>query len=298
MKSQKIICFGEILWDLFPDGKKLGGAPFNVASSLKNLGADVEFISRIGNDSLGKELLMKVKNHGVSISHIQKDAIYSTGEVQVKLDSSGVAQYEISKDAAWDFIEVLPETIEMVRSASAFIFGSLIARSKSFEALNFFLKVSKFRVFDLNLRPPFYNQSLLFQLMQQSDMLKFNDEELYKIANDMESPFNSMNQHIEFIVKKTNVNIICVTMGKYGAVLYHKGDWFYNSGYKVKVVDTVGAGDAFLATLVNGLVKNEPLQKTINYACAMGALVANNSGANPNITESELKSFVENSNEN
>ena len=107
-----------------------------------------------------------------------------------------------------------------------------------------------------------------------------------------------MNQHIEFIVKKTNVNIICVTKGKYGAVLYHKGDWFYNSGYKVKVVDTVGAGDSFLATLVNGLVKNEPLQKTINYACAMGALVANNSGANPNITESELKSFVENSNEN
>ena len=295
MKSQKIICFGEILWDLFPDGKKLGGAPFNVASSLKNLGADVEFISRIGNDSLGKELLIKVKNHGVSISHIQKDVIYSTGEVQVNLDSNGIAQYKISEDAAWDFIKALPETVKMVRTASAFIFGSLIARSNSFEALNSFLKVSKFRVFDLNLRPPFYNQSLLFQLMLQSDMLKFNDEELYKIANNMESPFNSMNQHIEFIAKKTNVNIICVTKGKYGAVLYHKGDWFYNSGYKVKVVDTVGAGDSFLATLVNGLVEDEPLQKTIDYACAMGALVANYSGANPNITKSELKSFVENS---
>jgi fructokinase len=295
MKSQKIICFGEILWDLFPDGKKLGGAPFNVASSLKNLGADVEFISRIGNDSLGKELLIKVKNHGVSISHIQKDVIYGTGEVQVNLDSNGIAQYKISEDAAWDFIKALPETVKMVRTASAFMFGSLISRSTSFEALNSFLKVSKFRVFDLNLRPPFYNQSLLFQLMLQSDMLKFNDEELYKIANDMESPFNSMNQHIEFIAKKTNVNIICVTKGKYGAVLYHKGDWFYNSGYKVKVVDTVGAGDSFLATLVNGLVEDEPLQKTIDYACAMGALVANYSGANPNITKSELKSFVENS---
>ena len=102
-----------------------------MASSLKNLGADVEFISRIGNDSLGKELLMKVKNHGVSISHIQKDAIYSTGEVQVNLNSSGVAQYEISKDAAWDFIEVLPETIEMVRSASAFIFGKLLTPKTS-----------------------------------------------------------------------------------------------------------------------------------------------------------------------
>ena len=102
MKSQKIICFGEILWDLFPDGKKLGGAPINVASSLKNLGADVEFISRIGNDSLGKELLMKVKNHGVSISHIQKDAIYSTGEVQVNLkeiislwDRLGIAFFQL-----------------------------------------------------------------------------------------------------------------------------------------------------------------------------------------------------------
>ena len=92
----------------------------------------------------------------------------------------------------------------------------------------------------------------------------FNDEELYKIANDMESPFNSVNQHIEFIVKKTNVNIICVTKGKYGAVLYHKGDWFYNSGYKVKVVDTVGAGDAFLATLVNGLVKNDLISFSLN----------------------------------
>ena len=295
---QKIVCFGEILWDLFPDGKKLGGAPLNVAISLKYLGADVEFVSRIGDDPLGMELLKKVESHGVSTKFLQKDTTYCTGKVQVNLDSKGIAQYKISKDAAWDFIEAQPEALKMVSNASAFIFGSLIARAKSIEALYSFLKVSKFRVFDLNLRAPFYNQQLLFQLMQQSDVLKFNDKELYKIANEMGSPFYSIENHIEFIAKKTKTKIICITKGKYGAVLYHKGDWYSNSGYEVEVIDTVGAGDSFLATLVNGLIEKQPHQKTIDRSCAMGALVASRSGANPVIFEDDLKNLMSNAVEN
>ncbi len=292
MKSKKIVCFGEILWDIFDDGKKLGGAPFNVASSLKSLGADVEFVSRIGNDSLGKELLKKVESHGVSTIYLQEDPLYLTGKVYVNLDSKGLAKYEIVQDAAWDFIEALPKTIKMISSASAFVFGSLIARAKSFEALIFFLKVSRFSIFDLNLRPPFYNQSLLLHLMNESDMLKFNDDELYIIANGLKSPYNSIDENIEFIAKKTNTDIICVTKGKNGAVLYHHGEWFYNYGYKVKVKDTVGAGDSFLATLINGLIEKKPLQKTIDHACAMGALVASSFGANPAISMNDLYSLV------
>ena len=292
MKSNKIICFGEILWDIFEDGKKLGGAPFNVTNSLKDLGADVEFISRIGKDFLGNEILKELKSRGVSTIFLQEDPIYPTGKVTVSIDSDGSAKYEIDNDSAWDYIEKEAKTLKMVSDASAFVFGSLIARAKSFEALNSFLKVSKFSIFDINLRPPFYNQSLLIDLMNKSDMLKFNDEELDIIANGLESPFNSIDKNIEFIAERTKTKIICVTKGKYGAVLYHHGDWFYNNGYRVKVKDSVGAGDSFLATLINGLIEKEPLQKTIDYACAMGALVANSFGANPTISMNDLESFI------
>lgn len=292
MKSNKIICFGEILWDIFEDGKKLGGAPFNVTNSLKDLGADVEFISRIGKDFLGNEILKELKSRGVSTIFLQEDPIYPTGKVTVSIDSDGSAKYEIDNDSAWDYIEKETKTVKMVSDASAFVFGSLIARAKSFEALNSFLKVSKFSIFDINLRPPFYNQSLLIDLMNKSDMLKFNDEELDIIANGLESPFNSIDKNIEFIAERTKTKIICVTKGKYGAVLYHHGDWFYNNGYRVIVKDSVGAGDSFLATLINGLIEKEPLQKTIDYACAMGALVANSFGANPTISKNDLESFI------
>jgi fructokinase len=263
-----------------------------VTNSLKDLGADVEFISRIGKDFLGNEILKELKSRGVSTIFLQEDPIYPTGKVTVSIDSDGSAKYEIDNDSAWDYIEKEAKTVKIVSNASAFVFGSLIARAKSFEALNSFLKVSKFSIFDINLRPPFYNQSLLIDLMNKSDMLKFNDEELDIIANGLESPFNSIDKNIEFIAEKTKTKIICVTKGKYGAVLYHHGDWFYNNGYKVIVKDSVGAGDSFLATLINGLIEKEPLQKTIDYACAMGALVANSFGANPTISENDLESFI------
>ena len=294
MNPKTIVCFGEILWDLFPEGKRLGGAPFNVANSLRNLGVEVQFISSIGNDSLGEEILAEVRIQGMSTDYIQRDPNHKTGTVHVNLDDKGSAQYKISKDAAWDFILAHPTTIELVANSSAFVFGSLIARGFSFKALNRFLDVAQFRVFDLNLRPPFYSQGLLNDLMQKAELLKFNDEELYQIAAALDSPFHTMDQHIEFIAKQTQTEIICVTKGKYGAVLYYKGDWFYNSGYKIEVQDTVGAGDSFLAILTYGLIEKKSIQDTLNRACAMGALVAGSTGANPKISESDLIAFIDN----
>lgn len=296
MTSNTIVCFGEVLWDLFPEGKKVGGAPFNVASSLKSLGAEVRFISRVGNDTLGEELLAAVHAQGIVTDQIQRDSKHKTGVVHVILDSKGSAHYEIEEDAAWDFIVAQPETIALVANSPAFIFGSLIARGFSLEALNTFLGVAQFRVFDLNLRPPFYSLSLLKDLMQQSEMLKFNDEELYELAAALDSPFHALDQHIEFIAKQTQTEIICVTKGKFGAVLYHYGEWFYNSGYQIEVRDTVGAGDSFLATLVQCLLEKRPRKNALDRACAMGALVAGSSGANPKISERDLITFMGNSN--
>ncbi len=292
MDSKVICCFGEILWDLFPDGKKLGGAPFNVASSLKDLGAEVYFLSSIGNDTLGDEILSHFRTKNIPEDYLQVDTVHPTGKVLVSLDENGSAQYEIENDAAWDFIKTTPAALKLIGESDAFVFGSLIARGFSYKALNEFLKVSNYNVFDLNLRPPFYNDRLIIDLMTQAQLLKFNDDELYLVAKILDSPFHSMDQHIEFIANATGSTCICVTKGMFGAVLYQNGEWFYNSGYKIKVKDTVGAGDSFLATLVYGIVNNNELQTTLNRACAMGALVAASPGANPNISESDLNIFM------
>ena len=292
MNSNKIICFGEILWDIFPAGKMLGGAPFNVAASIHALGGNVQLISRVGKDSLGNEIIEDIKAKGLSVKFIQSDNFHSTGRVLVALDENGIAKYEIAQDAAWDFIEPTPNIINAVSEANAFIFGSLVSRSASKETLDKLLNLSMFSVFDLNLRPPFYTLETLTQLMIKTNMLKFNDDELYEIANALGSPYHSLDQHIVYLVAKTNTPIICVTKGMHGAVLYHHGDWFYNSGYRVEVKDTVGAGDSFLATLVLGLLQGDSLQSTLNEACGMGALVSSSKGANPSITIEELATFV------
>jgi fructokinase len=292
MNSKVICCFGEILWDLFPEGKKLGGAPFNVASSLKDLGAEVYFISSVGKDTLGDEILSHLQLRKIPDDYIQVDSVHPTGKVMVSLDENGSAQYKIENDAAWDFIKTTNAALELIGKSDAFVFGSLIARGFSRQTLSEFLKVSKYNVFDLNLRPPFYDDKLLIDLMSKAQLLKFNDEELYLVARILNSPFNSMDQHVEFIADATGASCICITKGMFGAVLYQNGEWFYNSGYKIKVKDTVGAGDSFLATLIYGIVNNNELQTTLNRACAMGALVAASPGANPNISESELNRFM------
>ena len=292
MNSNKIICFGEILWDIFPDGKMIGGAPFNVAASIYDLGGNVKLISRVGKDSLGNEIIENIKAKGLSVKFIQSDNFYATVKVLIALDKNGIAKYKIASDAAWDFIESTPTIINAVSEANAFIFGSLVSRSASKETLDTLLNHSKFSVFDLNLRLPYYTLETLTQLMIKTNMLKFNDDELYEIANALGSPYNSLDQHILYLVTKTNTPIICVTKGMHGAVLYHHGDWFYNSGYRIEVIDTVGAGDSFLATFVLGLLQGDSLQSTLNDACGMGALVASSKGANPSITIEELATFV------
>ncbi len=293
MGSKKIICFGEVLWDHFPDGKKLGGAPFNVTNSLKNFGADVDFISRVGDDDLGNEILKLMQNNNICTDYIQVDPYHVTGKVAVSLDSSGSAKYNIISDVAWDFIEPKEEIFELVKNSYALIYGSLAARSDSFKTLDSLLDLAKFSVFDLNLRAPHYNLILIENLMKRSDMLKFNDQELLFVADSMNSPFSSIKEHVKFISEKTNTDIICVTMGSKGAILYHTGEWFNCNGFKVNVVDTVGAGDSFLATLVFNLICENNLNDALEKACAMGALVSSHSGANTKISEDDLYEFID-----
>ena len=293
--NQKIsvICFGEVLFDVFPTHKKIGGAPLNVAIRLASLGIQSQIISRIGNDETGKELLQYIKDHKVNSSSVQIDKDLKTGEVIVQLNDKGSASYTINYPAAWDKITETPEDEIIVKKADALVFGSLacrdaVSQNTLFELINY----AKYAVFDVNLRAPFYTEELLNHLMREADFIKFNDDEIYEISESLQSPFHSLEQNILFIAEQTNTKHICVTKGSHGAVLYYNNQFYYNSGYKIKVADTVGAGDSFLAGLLSKLLAGEPPQSAIDFACAIGALVAQKEGANPKINELTIDSFM------
>nr|WP_314836087.1 carbohydrate kinase [uncultured Flavobacterium sp.] len=291
--TKKIICFGEVLFDVFPTHRKIGGAPLNVALRMASLGINAQIISRVGNDKIGKELLHFIKENGVATDTIQVDENLSTGEVIVQLNDKGSASYTINYPVAWDKIEVTSVAKNAIANADAMVFGSLVCRHLvSHQTLLDLMNLAKYKIFDVNLRAPFYTKELLIELMNKADFIKFNDDELYEISEYMNSPYNSLEQNIHFIAEQTNTKHICVTKGSHGAVLYYNDTMYYNSGYKIEVADTVGAGDSFLAGLLTQLLTGNDTQFAVNYACALGALVAQKEGANPKIEAAAIADFM------
>ncbi len=291
--KKTVICFGEVLFDVFPSYRQIGGAPLNVALRLATLGLEAQIISRIGNDALGKELLAFIQASNVSTETIQIDEILPTGEVLVQLDEQGSASYTINYPVAWDSIQATATVMSAIKSADALVFGSLVCRDeRSYKTLQQLLSLARYKIFDVNLRAPFYSPALLINLMQQSDFIKFNDDELYEVSGYLNSPFQSLEENIVFMAEQTHAKSICVTKGSHGAVLYYNAQLYFNSGYKIIVADTVGAGDSFLAGLLSQLLVNKQPQKALDFACALGAIVASHEGANPNISNDSITKLM------
>ncbi|WP_166967411.1 carbohydrate kinase family protein [Yeosuana marina] len=289
----KITCFGEVLWDVFPTHKKIGGAPLNVANRLQALGNDVTMISAIGEGENGTKLLNYIKDVGIDPSCIQVHNEFKTGKVKVMLNDKGSASYDIKYPRAWDKIRLTEINKKAVKNSDAFVFGSLAARDESSRnTLYKLIELAKYKIFDLNLRPPYYTKELLIQLMNKADFIKFNDDELYEVSGYLDSKYRSMEQNIRFISKKTNTKHICVTKGHHGAVLLYEDKFYYNSGYLIKVIDTVGAGDSFLGSLISQLLNKVNPQEAVDFACAVGAMVAQSEGANPVLLKSDIDTFI------
>ena len=289
----KIVCFGEVLWDVFPTHKTIGGAPLNVALRLKSFQNDVSLISSLGDDTFGDELQLELQKYNTSSYYIQKDKEYKTSTVAISLDKNGSASYLINHPCAWDNIQLTSELKSLVKSSEAFVFGSLVARSNtSKNTLIKLLSFSKFSVFDVNLRPPHYDHSSIQVLMNAANVIKFNDDELKEISMSLGYQSASIEQTILFIAKKTNTTSIAVTLGSKGAILFFEERFFYCKGYQVEVADTVGSGDSFLATLIDVLLKRKDPQLAIDKACAVGALVAKSSGANPMISKVDIDAIM------
>ncbi len=287
------VCFGEVLIDNFPTHSKIGGAPLNVSSRMQSYGIQVSMISSVGEDKHGANILNFLKDKGICVDGVTTQKEYPTGEVNVEVNDKGIASYDIAYPVAWDKIKIFDIHEGLVKNSDIFIFGSLVCRDEeSWSTLKALLSIAPYKVFDVNLRAPHYTYDRILELMNEANFIKFNDDELYEIADFLGSHYNAMEQTIAFISEKTNTDIICVTKGAYGAVLYNKGTFFYNSGYRINVVDTVGSGDSFLASVIFKLFNNCDSQEAIDFACAVGALVAGSSGANPVISTKKIADYM------
>ena len=277
---KKVVCYGEVLWDILPTERIAGGAPMNVCIRLQSLGINSQMISSIGNDSLGQELQSIIEHKHVDTSLLQINDRLATGQVHVTLNEQGSASYEIVYPSAWDSIVLTAENQKAVAAADAFVFGSLACRDTlSQETLLALLKVARYKIFDVNLRPPFYSLPLIVSLMEQADLVKLNDDELIEIVAALQGPNTSIEDGILFLSQITNTHSICVTKGKDGAVLYHQNQFYSHPGYEVTVVDTIGAGDSFLAALISKINSCTDYSEALAFACNTGAMVASHKGA-------------------
>ena len=288
------VCFGEVLWDNFGEEKKMGGAPLNLSIRLNSLGIKTSIISQVGNDSFGNELKFLIEKK-ITTQLISTTDYFPTSEVKVIVNKKGEAKYDITYPCAWDKIKDIKLYQDAVKKSNMLIFGSLATRDEvSRKTLFNLINLSKFNVFDVNLRPPHFSYTTLINLMKKSDFIKFNEEELEIISKKLGSNFNSINDNIEYISKKTKTKMICVSKGENGAVLFINNKYYYQSGFKVKVIDTVGSGDSFFATILEGLISKKPHDVVLKKACAIGAIVASKKGANPIIKDDEIKKLYAN----
>ncbi|MBH5328713.1 carbohydrate kinase [Eikenella sp. S3360] len=289
----KISSFGEVLWDDFPGGKALGGAPLNVLVRLASLGAECSIISRCGRDADGEELLRQIAARQVAADLVQTDEEHATSLVKVLLQADGSARYEIVYPCAWDKICVTEAALARVAASDAFVYGSLSGRDPvSRAALEQILPAARFRVLDVNLRKPHYSADRVLGLMRSAHLIKLNDEELYELAAAFGSPYRSLEQNLRYLAGHTDTEHICVTLGQHGALYFRHGEILAHHGFRVNVADSVGAGDSFLAGFLHQLLSGAAPADTLAFACAIGALNVTRHGATPPISLEEVQTLM------
>jgi fructokinase len=290
-----VVGLGELLWDMFPQGKQLGGAPANFAYMTALLGDRGIVASRVGSDRLGQEAIWQLKSSGLDTLHIQKDAAHATGTVLVHVDSAGQPEYRICEDVAWDHLEWTADWQDLAIMADAVCFGSLAQRAEdSRSTIRKFLqsvRADAARIFDVNLRQTFFSAEVLRVALLHANIMKVNHEELPRIVEMFGEKFNGDKESACWFAKEFGLKLVCVTRGDRGSLLVCGEKIDEHPGFTVKVADTVGAGDAFTAALVHHWLRKAPLREINLAANRLGAWVASQEGAMPTADESVLSAI-------
>lgn len=281
----KIVGLGEILWDILPNGKQLGGAPSNFAYISTLLGNEGIVASRIGRDALGHEAVQLLAKLGVGTSSIQADPVHPTGTVQVEVDHAGQPRFDIAEGVAWDFLEWTPAWQHLAAQSDAICFGSLAQRASTSRAtIRRFLGAATkdaVRIFDVNLRQEFYSKETLAESMKLADIVKLNHEELPRIMQMFGLEHGDEIASADSLVELHGLKLICVTRGCRGSLLINHQTLDEHPGYRIQIGDAIGAGDAFTAALVYEYLQGAPIARMNETANRMGAWVASRVGAMP-----------------
>lgn len=290
--TRKVLAVGEILWDLLPGGRQLGGAPGNFIHHCRELGADARLATRVGDDDLGREILARFKALGRSTEFVEVDPDAPTGTVGVELDGDGQPRYTIHEGVAWDRIEGGAEAMAFAAEADAVCFGSLAQRApRSRRSIGRIVAATKswaLRILDVNLRPPFVDRDVIAQSLVLANVLKLNDQELDVLAG-MFGMAGTPREVVVGLSLRFGLDVVAVTRGGSGSLLFRLGEWSDHPGVAVEVVDTIGAGDSFTAAMTMGLLAESPLDAINARANAVAAFVCGRSGGTPPLPESLIR---------
>lgn len=283
MKDDSIIGLGEILWDMLPEGRKIGGAPGNFAWHMAQFGYDAHVVSAVGCDADGEEIL-----HNLSERALQADIArvkYPTGRVEVTLDREGIPQYEILTDVAWDHIPYTEQLRQLARSARCICFGSLAQRcGESRRTITSFLDdapIEALRVFDINLRQHFYDREVVAESLKRCNILKINDEELILVSRMFGYPGIDLQDKCWILLGKYNLKMLILTCGINGSYVFTPGHVSFQPTPQVEVADTVGAGDSFTAAFIASILKGKSVTEAHRLAVQTSAYVCTQNGAMP-----------------
>lgn len=287
--SFKLVGIGEVLWDLLPGGRQLGGAPANFAYHASALGAEARVVSRVGNDDLGREALDRLEKLGVPTDCVEVDGALPTGTVSVEVSADGQPRFTIHENVAWDRISGESAGRRAISAADAVCFGTLAQRSetsrRTIRALLKTMPVESLRILDVNLRQHFYSPELIEESLALANVLKVNDAELPRLA-DMFRLNGDERAQVAGLARRFNLRLVAYTRGGHGSLLHSEGRWSEHPGVPTKVADTIGAGDSFTAAMTVGLLAGWPLDEINQRASEVAAFVCSQPGATPQLPES------------
>lgn len=295
-KPALMIGLGEVLWDLLPAGKVLGGAPANFAYMANVLGDQGIVASRVGNDEWGHDALRVMRNLGLSTEYVQLDEQHQTGTAIVSIDTAGQPNFTITESVAWDFLQWSTGWEDLAARANVVCFGSLAQRSPvSAATIERFLSTASrnaLRICDVNLRQLFYSTDVLRTCFQHADIVKLNDQELPVVSSLLELGSGSEETLAERLLNECDLRLVCITRGACGSLLASRNKTVEHRGFRVKVADAVGAGDAFTACLAHHYVRDHSLEEISEAANRFASWVATQTGATPPISADKVQEIL------
>ncbi|MFW6289939.1 MAG: carbohydrate kinase family protein [Mariniphaga sp.] len=293
---KKIVAFGEVVWDMLPDRKVLGGTPSNMVFRSNSFGEEGHLLSRVGDDKLGMQALKRLEELDISINNVQIDSEFPTGTVNITFDEKHEAIFNVTPDVAFDHIEFTPEALKLVRNADCLFYGLLPQRfGISKNTLRELIKESpaSCKFFDLKLFQHFFNTIVVEQLLQSSNIVRIKEKEIGFLTERLGLEIGNLSHFCKQLVDKYKVDLVLITRGPNGVFAFHKEQGqFYDSGYLIEIKDNIGSGMAFAAGFIHYFLNNKPLPEALGFGNAAGALNTTKVGATSHFTKKEVLKFM------